>query len=91
MEPSKQLQLDFSAPASEKLVTQIKLNAMIGRYVVENMLLLSTVDTYSFRALTGKIPWRAGTGPPCRKTFSKYMDAKYAKMNAELKRGKKKK
>ena len=36
--PSKQLQLDFSAPASQKLVTQTELNAMIGRYFVENKL-----------------------------------------------------
>lgn len=83
--PSKQLKLDFSAPASQKPVTQTELNGIIGRYVVENMLPLSTVD--SFRALIGKIPGRAGAGPPCRKTFSKYIDAEYAKMNAELKRG----
>ncbi len=78
--PSKQLKLDFSAPASQKLVTQTELNGMIGKYVVENMLPLSTVHSDSFRALIGKIPGRAGAGPPCRKTFSKYMDA-------ELKRG----
>ena len=66
------------------------MNAMIGRYVVENMLLLSTVDSHSFRALTGKIHRRAGAGPPCRQTFSKYIDAEYAKMNAKLKRGEKK-
>ena len=59
---------------------------MIGRCVVENMLLLSTVES-DFRALTGKIPGRAGASPPCRNTFSKYIDAKYAKMNAKLKRG----
>ena len=53
-ELSEQLQLDVSAPASLKLVTQTELNAMIGRYVVENMLLLSTADSDSFRALTGK-------------------------------------
>ena len=83
---NKQLKLDFSAPASQKLVTQTELNAVIGRYVVEDMFPLSTADSDSFRALTGKIPGRAGAGPPCRKTFSKYIDAEYAKMNAELKR-----
>ena len=40
----EQLQLDFSAPASQKLVTQTELNAVTDRYVVENMLTLSTVD-----------------------------------------------
>lgn len=68
--PYKQLKLDFSAPASQKLVTQTELNGMIGRYVVENMLPFSTVDSDSFGALIGKIPGRAGAGPPCRKTFS---------------------
>ena len=90
MEPSKQLQLDFSAPASQKRVTQTEMNAMIGRFVVESMLALSAVESGSFRALIGKIPGRAGAGPPCRKIFSKYIDAELAKMNAELKRGKKK-
>lgn len=86
--PSKQLiKLDFTAPATQKLVTQTELNGMIGRYVIENMLPLSTVDSDSFRVLIGKIPGRAGAGPPCRKTFSKYRDAKYAKMKAKLKRG----
>lgn len=82
--PSKQLKLDFSAPASHA-VTQTELNGMIAGYVVENMLPLSTVDSDSFRALIGKIPGRAGAGPPCRKTFSEYIDAEYTKMNAELK------
>ena len=80
-----------TAPASQKLVTQTELNAMMGRYVAENMLPLSTAGTHSLRALIGKILWRAGAGPPCRKTFSKYTDADYTKINAELKRGKKKK
>ena len=37
-----------------KNLTQTELNAMIDRYVVENMLLLSTADSDSFRQLTGK-------------------------------------
>ena len=65
-ELSKQLQKFSSAPASQKLVTQAELNAMIGGYVVD-----------SFRALTGKIPGRAGAGLPCRNKFSKYVDAEY--------------
>lgn len=84
--PAKQQRLDFSASATPKLTTQKELNEMIGRYVVENMLPLSTVDSDSFRALIGKIPRRAGAGPPCRKTFSKYIDAEYVKMNIELKK-----
>ena len=63
---------------------------MIGRYVVENMLPLSTVDSDSFRALIDKIPRRAGAGSPFRKTISKYIDDEYNKINAELKSGKQK-
>ena len=46
--PSKQSELDFSAP--QKLVTQTELNRLIVRYVVEYILLLSTVESDSFRA-----------------------------------------
>ena len=66
-------------------MTQTELNAAIGRYVVENMLLLSTGDSDSFGALAGKIPGKAGAGPPCRKIF--YRDAEYAELNAKIKRG----
>lgn len=79
---SKQQKLDFSAQS--KRLTQTELNALIGRYVVENMLPLSTVDSDSFRALIAKIPSRGGAIPPCRKTFMKYN--KYVKINAELKK-----
>lgn len=82
--PSKQQKLDFSAQS--KHLTQTELNALIGRYVVENMLPLLTVDSDSFRALVAKIPTRGGAVPPCRKTFSKYIEAEYVKMNAELKK-----
>lgn len=81
----KQQKLDFSAPAPQKLC-QTELYGLIGRYVVENMLPISTVESDSFRALIGKIPRKAGVGPPCRKTFSKYIDTEYATMNAELKK-----
>ena len=61
---------------------------MIDRYVVENLLPLSTVDSDSFRALIGKISGRAGAGQ--RNTFSKYIcRCQVAKMTAKLKRGKK--
>ena len=73
--------------ASQKLVTQTELNAMIDRYVVENLLPLSTADSDSFRALIDKISGRAGAGQ--RNTFSKYICSQAAKMTAELKRGKK--
>ena len=74
MELSEQLQLDFSAPASQKLVTQTELNAVIDRYIVENMLLFSTADSVPSEHSLAKILRRAGAGPPCRNTFSKYMD-----------------
>lgn len=57
-----------------KRLTQTELNALIGRYVVENMRPLSTVGSDSFRALIAKIPSRGGTVPPCRKTYSKYIE-----------------
>lgn len=83
--PSKQQKLDFSASAPQK-ISQTELYGLIGRYVVENMLPMSTVESDSFRALIGKIPRKVGVGPPCRKTFLKYIDTEYANMNAELKK-----
>ena len=56
-------------------------------------MLLRTCSCYQQLAQTpsehslAKIPGRTGAGPPCKKPFSKYMDAEYAKMNAKLKRG----
>ena len=50
--------------ASQKLVAQTELNAMIDRYVVKNLLPLSTVDSDSFRALIRKMLGRACGGPP---------------------------
>uniref|UniRef100_A0A8C2BY08 Uncharacterized protein n=1 Tax=Cyprinus carpio TaxID=7962 RepID=A0A8C2BY08_CYPCA len=57
-----------------------------GRYVVKSMLPLSTVEDDSFRAIIAKIPRKAGVCTPCSKTFAKYLDAEYAKMNTELKK-----
>lgn len=80
--PQKQTKLDFAA---QQRMTRAELNALIAGYVVENMLPLSTVDSKSFRALLTKIPARAGVSLPCRKTFSKYIDDEYIKMNSNLK------
>ncbi len=81
---SKQIKLDFSPP--QTLITQAELNKIISRYIVEDMLPLSTVESDSFRAIIAKIPAREGVSPPCKNTFSKCIDAEYAKMNAELKK-----
>ncbi|KAL3992372.1 protoporphyrin/coproporphyrin ferrochelatase [Sarotherodon galilaeus] len=83
---SNQSKLDFSSPQTFVTVTHTELNKLIARYVVENMLPLSTVELDSFKSLLAKIPTRRGVGPPCRKTFSKYIDTEYAKMNVELKK-----
>ena len=47
------------------------------------MLLIATVESAGFRELVSKIPAKAG--PQSRKTFSKYLDIEYAKMEDELK------
>lgn len=68
------------------MMTQAEVNRMIGRYVVKSMLPLSTVEDDSFRAIIAKIPRKAGVCTPCSKTFAKYLDVEYAKMNTELKK-----
>ena len=60
---SKQLKLDFSAPASQKLDTDWT-----------EVFPLSTVDSDSFRALIGKIPGRAGAGSATGLWKSKFLD-----------------
>ena len=47
------------------------------------MLPLSTVESVPFRALVSKIPVNAG--PMCYKTFSKYLNSEYSKMEDDLK------
>lgn len=81
----KQATLDFSC---QKQVTKAELNTLIARYVVENMLPLSTVESESFRAILAKIPIRGGGRgvAPCRNTFAKFIDGEYEKMNIELKK-----
>uniref|UniRef100_A0A671TQG9 HAT C-terminal dimerisation domain-containing protein n=1 Tax=Sparus aurata TaxID=8175 RepID=A0A671TQG9_SPAAU len=81
----KQQKLDFSA-SQQKPMTQAEVNRMIGRYVIKSMLPLSTVEDDSFRAIIAKIPKKAGACTPCSKTFAKYLDAEYPKMNTELKK-----
>jgi len=68
-------------------VTKAELNTLIARYVVENMLPLSTVDE-SFRTILDKIPIQGGGkgGAPCRNTFAKFIDSEYEKINIELKK-----
>ena len=82
---SQQQKLDFSA-LQQKPMTQAEVNRMIARYVVTNMLPLSTLEDDSFRAIIAKIPKKGGACTPCTKTFAKYLDADYAKMNTELKK-----
>lgn len=85
--PSKQPRLDFKSPPAPQSVSQAELNRLIARYVVEDMLPISTVESVAFRELISKIPVKRREGvPPCRKTFSKYLDNEYAKMEVELKK-----
>jgi len=81
----KQATLDFSG---QQQVTKPELNTLIARYVVENMLPLSTVESESFRAILAKIPIRGGGRgvAPCRNTFAKLIDSEYENMNIELKK-----
>ena len=50
----KQAKIDFHLP--QQPVTKRQLDKMIARYVVEEMLPLSTVESVPFRALVSKIP-----------------------------------
>ncbi|XP_040191844.1 uncharacterized protein LOC120924995 [Rana temporaria] len=81
----KQATLDFSG---QHQVTKPELNTLIARYVVENMLPLSTVVSESFRAILAKILLRGGERgvAPCRNTFAKFLDSEYEKMIIELKK-----
>uniref|UniRef100_A0A3B4FFG1 Uncharacterized protein n=1 Tax=Pundamilia nyererei TaxID=303518 RepID=A0A3B4FFG1_9CICH len=58
---SNQSKLDFSSPQTFVTVAQTELNKLTARYVVENMLPLSTVESDSFKSLLAKIPTRGGT------------------------------
>jgi hypothetical protein len=56
---SRQQKLDISA-LQQKPMTQAEVNLMIARYVVTNMLPLSTLEDDSFRAIIAKIPQKGG-------------------------------
>ncbi|KAM3612543.1 uncharacterized protein V6R79_010062 [Siganus canaliculatus] len=82
--PFKQAKLDFKSP--QPAISQSQIKIMVARYVVEDMLPISTVESDVFREMIKKIPVKGGhPGPQCRKTFSKYLDTEYSKMEAELK------
>ena len=58
---SQAKKLDFMSQAHGKpSLTQTELNTLVARYVVEDMLPLSTVESESFKALVAKIPVRGG-------------------------------
>lgn len=69
-----------------KLVIKTDLNALVGRYVVKNMLWLLTDDSDSFRGLIAKITLkRGGGGHDERRTFSKDIIDEYIKINTKYK------
>ena len=86
--PAEQRKLEFIKPVAQS-ITQTQLNRLIARYVVEDMQPISTVESLAFRGLVSKIPVRGSDGaapPPCRKTFSRYLDEEYANMESQLKK-----
>lgn len=54
--------------------------------MVKNMLPLSTVEDDSLRSIIAEMLKNGGGCTPCSKTFTKYLDAEYAKMNTELRK-----
>lgn len=80
--PAKHPRLHFEKAQS---VSRSQLNRLIARYVVDDMLPISTVESAAFRGLVSKIPVKGQQGLPCRKTFSKYLNNEYAKIETELK------
>ena len=79
--PTKQQKLDFGA----KAVSGGELKKLVGRYVVEEMLPLNTVDSPSFRAIINKIPATINAELPHRTSFSSYLEKEYAEMERNLK------
>lgn len=61
---SKQQRFDIS-PRQTKPLTQSEVNRLIGRYIVSNMLPLSTVDDEAFRDIIDKIPKNTDVSAPC--------------------------
>uniref|UniRef100_A0A667WTV6 HAT C-terminal dimerisation domain-containing protein n=1 Tax=Myripristis murdjan TaxID=586833 RepID=A0A667WTV6_9TELE len=78
--PPKQQRLDFNRGTA----SQDKVDKAIARYVVEDMQAISTVESPAFRRLVSLIP--GATRQMGRKTFSKYLEGEYTKMESELKK-----
>ena len=57
----------------------------MGRYVVEEMLHLNTVDSPSFGAIINKIPPTINAVLPHKTYFSSYLEKEYAEMERNLK------
>ena len=64
----KQQKLDFGA----KAVSGGELKKLVGRYVVEEMLPLNTVESPSFRAIINKVPTTINAELPHRTSFSSW-------------------
>ncbi len=78
--PPKQQRLDFNRGTA----SQDKVDKAIAGYVVEDMQAISTVESPAFRQLVSMIP--GATRQMGRKTFSKYLEREYTKMESELKK-----
>ena len=71
--PAKQPRLDF-----QQQVTKSELNRLVGAYIVEEMLPVSTVESSSFRNILAKIPvTKSGRTPSDRKKCASYLDQCY--------------
>ena len=77
----KQQKLDFGA----KAVSGGELKKLVGRYVVEEMLPLNTVESPSFRAIINKIPTTINAELPHRTSFSSDLEKESAEMERKLK------
>uniref|UniRef100_M4AVU6 BED-type domain-containing protein n=1 Tax=Xiphophorus maculatus TaxID=8083 RepID=M4AVU6_XIPMA len=79
--PLKQQKLNFGA----KPVSERELKQLIGQYVVEEMMPLSTVDLPAFRTIIHRIPTTANYELPHRGAFSAYLEKEHAEMERNLK------
>lgn len=82
---AKQRKLDFNG-GQQQAMCENEVTRLVARYVVDEMLPISTIDSPSFRQILGKIPVRGNKKPPGRKTFASYLDREYTLMEAELKK-----
>lgn len=78
--PNKQLKLHFHQ------VTKQEVDKLVASFIVEEMLPINTVESPTFRMILSKIPI-AGDRQPWsdRKTFTRYLDECYLKMESDLK------